>query len=189
MRRISTTVNLLCAQADEKWGELRVNAENIRSPGLAGDPQFDTTNYGWLFDHLASEMLFVGAALPYQWKELSDITLAVHWEKTTNAPGNVDWHLEYKWSPVGGARDANWTTLTASTAMSETPDNGSADVHLINSFGAISTTGREIGDALVMKFYRYATLPTDTYSADARALAVGVYFTIDARGAEQKLTK
>lgn len=189
MRRISTTVNLLCAAVDEKWDDIRSPATAINPPGLASDPAFDTTNIGWLFDHASTELLVFALQFPHGWKEQSVVRPHVHWEKTTNAAGNVEWQLEYKWSPIGGARDAAWTTMTASTSVAGTPDNGSADVHLINSFGDLDTTGHEISDMLLMKLSRIGGATGDTYSADARLLEFDVHYQIDARGSDFQFEK
>lgn len=167
------------------WDDMRIAAAGINPPGLVSDPDRDTDTGCWLFSTSATEMLVTQVQLPHQWKEGSYLVPHVHWQKTTSASGDVYWQLEYKWAPIGGVMDASWTTLTVTDTVDGTPDNDTADEHLISSFGELDGTGKEISDMLIFKLSRVGGNAADTYGADARLLEYDVHVQKDAPGSIQ----
>ena len=171
------------------WDDMRFPAAAANPPGLASDPDFDTTNGGWLFAAAGTELLFFAAQIPHSWYEGSTLVPHVHWQKTTSASGDVVWSFEYKWAPLGEAMDAAFTQVTASSTVADTPDNDTANEHMITSFGDLSGEGKQISDMLIMKLSRLGDNGSDTYGADARLLEFDIHYQIDGIGSAQQYTK
>ena len=142
-----------------------------------------------LFAAGSSEIIFMLAQLPHCWAPGSDLKPHLHWQKTTSASGNVLWRFEYKWAPRAAVMDASFTAVDVSTPVAATPDNDTADEHLISAFGALSATGKEISDMLVIKLSRIGGDAADTYGADARLLEFDIHFQIDSFGSNQEFVK
>ena len=83
--------------------------------------------------------------------------------------------------------DTDFTTLSASTPVTGTPDTNEANKHLITSLGDISATGKHLSDMLVMILTRIST--GDTYGADARLLEFDIHYQIDAFGSRGLFSK
>jgi len=69
------------------FDDLRFPATAINPPGAVNDPGFDATNGGWLFDAVATEVLFLIVQMPHSWKEGTSIEPHIHWQKTTSDAG------------------------------------------------------------------------------------------------------
>ena len=157
------------------WDDMKFPASAVNPPGLASDPDFDTTYGGWLFAASGQELLFLQGQLPHKWLVNSVLHPHVHWQKTTSAGGNVVWQLEYRWARIGYTMDASWTTLSADTPAGGTPDNDTANQHLITSLGEIDASGKDISDMLIMKLSRLGSDGDDTYGADCRLLEYDIH--------------
>ena len=84
--------------------------------------------------------------------------------------------------------DASWTTLESSTVVGGTPDNDTADQHLITSLGEISGSGKGISDMLIMKLSRLGSDAADTYGADCRLLEYDIHVYMN-HGSELEFSK
>ena len=164
------------------WDDMRMPATAINPPGLASDPDFDTTNGGWLFGATGTELLFLAVQIPHTWKEGTELRPHVHWQKTTSASGNVYWQFEYKKAPIGQVMDSAFTTLSSSTTMTATPDNNLAGEHLMTQFSTIDMTGGEISDMFLIKLSRIGGNSADTYGADVRLLEFDIHYESDGFG-------
>jgi len=171
------------------WDDLQFPAAAINPPGLGSDPGYDTTNGGYLFDANSTELLFFQAQMPHGWREGSSIRPHVHWQKTTSAAGNVYWQLDYKKTPIGSVMDGAFTTLFNTSTVDGTPDNDTANEHLITALGDIDMTGNELSDMLVMKLSRIGGNGADTYGADARLLEFDIHYEIDGFGSGREFIK
>lgn len=172
---------------DTFWDDMRFPASAINPPGQASDPDFDTTNGGWLFAAAGTEVIFLAAQMPHAWKEGSTIHPHIHWQKTTSAGGDVLWRLEYKKAPIGEVMDAAFTALDVTTTV--TTDNDTANEHLISGFGEITMVGGQLSDMFLMKLSRIGADGSDTYGADARLLEFDIHFEIDGFGSGETFTK
>ncbi len=177
------------SQYEADWDDLRFPATAVNPPGQAADPDFDTTNGTWLFDAAGTETIFLIAQMPHAWKEGSTIKPHVHWYKSTSAAGNVMWQLDYKKFPIGEVGDAAFTTLTATTTVSGTPDNDTAQEHLLTSFADIDMTGLTLSDMLLMKVSRIGGNAADTYGADCSLLEFDIHLQLDTMGSERLYIK
>lgn len=171
------------AQAERKyWDDLRFPASLANPAGSASPPGYDTTNGGLLFAAAGTELVFFQAQLPHFWAIGTTLFPHCHWQKTTSAAGNVYWQLEYKWCPIGEVMDATFTTLASSTVVGGTPDDDTANQHLITALGEINGSGKTISDMLLLKFSRIGGNAADTYGSDARLLEFDIHIQNDGRG-------
>lgn len=174
---------------DDYWDDLRFPATAVNPPGLGSDPDFDTTNGGYLFDASSTELVFFAAQMPHQWREESTIRPHVHWQKTTSATGNVYWRMEYKWAPKNTVMDAAFTTLNVTSTVSATPDTDEADKHLISSFGDITASGKGLSDMLMIKISRIGGDAADTYNSDCRLLEFDIHYRSNSLGSVAEFAK
>lgn len=170
-----------------QWDDLRFPATAVNPPGQASDPDFDTTNGGYLFATGSTETIFLIAQLPHSWAEGTDLKPHVHWQKTTSAGGDVLWRLSYKWAAIAEVMDSSFTDVDVSTVAAGTPDNDTANEHLITPFGALAATSKTVSSMLVMKLSRIGG--GDDYGADARLLEFDIHYQIDSFGSNQEFTK
>ena len=169
--------------------DLRFPSTGINPPGQASDPDRDVTYGAWLFDAASTEVIAVNGQMPHSWKQGTAIIPHVHWQKTTSASGNVLWRLEYIIAPIGEAMSTSFTTLDATTTVAGTPDNNTANEHLITSFGSVDMTGYEISDMIICKVSRIGGDASDTYGADARLLEFDIHYTLDGIGSLAQFSK
>ena len=183
------TPNSNTSEFEANWDDLRFPATAINPPGQASDPDVEATTGLLLFAAAGTETIFALVQMPHSWKEGSVVKPHVHWQKTTSADGDVYWQLDYKKIPIGDVMDAEFTTLSATTPVSGTPDNDTANEHLLTSFADIDMTGLTLSDCLLCKLSRIGGNAADTYGADARLLEFDVHFQINTLGSEQLYTK
>ena len=183
------TPNSNTSEFEANWDDLRFPATAINPPGQASDPDVEATTGLLLFAAAGTETIFALVQMPHSWKEGSVVKPHVHWQKTTSADGDVYWQLDYKKIPIGQVMDAEFTTLFATTPVSGTPDNDTANEHLLTSFDDIDMTGLTLSDCLLCKISRIGGNEADTYGADARLLEFDIHFQINTLGSEQLYTK
>lgn len=172
------------------WEDLRFPATAINPPGQAADPDFDFVNGGWLFGSGGTELLFFMAQLPHAWREETTLMPHVHWQKTTSAGGDVLWRFSYKWAPRATVMDAAFTDDDASTVAIGTPDNDTANEHLITPFSDLTAADKGISDMLACKLARIGGDGADTYGADARLLEFDIHYQLsDPPGSRLEYTK
>ena len=186
-RNVSKTIKCSAAcpieYTDSVWDDLRSPATAINPPGTASDPDFDTTNGGWLFDAGSTELLFIIVQMPHKYKEGSDIHPHVHWEPTNTNTGNVLWRMSYQWTNVG-ATEAGFTDIDALDA-----GDGTAYKHQLASLPSITGTGKTISSMITLKLQRIGGDGTDTYNADALLKEFDVHYQIDEPGSQEELIK
>lgn len=170
------------------WEDLQFPATAINPPGAASDPDWDSSNGGWLFDAGSTEVLYLIAQMSHTWVEGTDLEPHVHWEKSTSAAGNVRWQLRYEWARIDAVRTAI-TTINATALSTPQTDPNTADHHLITSLGTISGTDSQISDMLVMRIERTGAHGDDTYGADARLLEFDIHYQRDFLGSYREYIK
>jgi len=171
------------------WDDLRFPAAAVNPPGQASDPDRESTTGAWLFAQTGTETLFYWVQLPHGYAEYTEIIPHVHWMKTTSASGDVVWEFGYRKARIGEVMDAAYTTTTASSTVTGTPDNDTADEHLITSFGEIGLTDLEISDMLLIRLSRLGSDGSDTYGADARLVEFDIHYRIDQAGSAAQFAK
>lgn len=174
---------------DTQWDDMKASATAINPPGAASDPDRESTSGLLLFSASGTELVFIFMQMPHSWVEGSEISPHVHWTKTTSASGDVAWRLRYKHFPIGEVGDSSWTDMgIVSDTVGGTPDNDTANEHLISSFGDIDMTGKGLSDCILYELSRVGGDSADTYGADARLLEFDVHFQMDKFGSEERFT-
>ena len=162
------------------WDDLRFPAQGIDVTGPTGPPSVSAVDGTLLFAAGANDQIAVIAQMPHSWKEGSVIVPHVHWSKSTSAAGTVAWLCEYTMANPGDTFPAFQTLATETETVAGTPDEDTADQHLITSFGELDMTGMEISCIIKIKITR--DVSEDTYAADAKLLEFDIHYQIDAFG-------
>jgi len=166
------------------WEDMRAPATAINPPGVEGDPDWDATNIGWLFDAAGIEILYIIFQLPHTYKEGTDLYPHVHWQPTSTDTGDVLWKIDYKWTNVN-ATDAGSTTPVEITPAGD----GTTLKHQLSSFAALDGTGKTISSILTIKLSRMGNDDDDTYTGDALLKEFDIHYQIDTVGSRTELTK
>ena len=166
---------------DTVWEDLRFPATNINPPGQVADPDFDTTNVGWLFDAGGTEILYIVAQLPHSYKEGTNLRCHVHWNPTNTNGGNVLWRISYRWrnneDAAVGFTDVDVTAVA----------NGTAGKLQFNLFADLVKADAEISSILDIKFQRIGG--SDTYNADALFKEFDIHFEKNTVGSREPWIK
>ncbi len=164
------------------WDDLRFPASAVNPPGQASDPDIESDTGAFLFAASGTELLFFQAQLPHAYAEYTDLKPHLHWQKTSSAGGEVVWELAYKYARIGEVMDAAWTTDEKATVVAGTPDNDTADEHLITAWDAIPGWTLEVSDMFLFRVSRLGSDGDDTYGADARFLEFDIHYQADSLG-------
>ena len=176
--------------SDTVWDDLKFPATAINPPGQASDPDVEASSGLLLFASSGTELIFALAQMPHAWKEGSEISPHVHWQKTTSAAGNVAWQIRYKIASIAAVMDASWTDLGISTTpVPGTPDINTADYHMITGFDNIDMTGETLSTCILFEVSRVGGDAADTYGADARLLEFDVHYQIDSLGSAEEFSQ
>lgn len=168
------------------WDDLRFPATAINPPGQASDPDVEAASGLLLFAATGTELVYLLAQMPHCWEEGTAVSPHVHWQKTTSASGDVMWQLSYKISAIGEVMDADWTTVTASSPVASTPDNDTANEHLLTSFTDIAMAGNTLSTCILFRLSRLGDDAADTYGADARLLEFDLHYQTDQPGGSRQ---
>lgn len=174
---------------EDHWDDFRFPAAGINPPGAAADPTRDTADGCFLFSGTNTNVIAIQALMPHTWKTGSLVVPHVHWEKPTPAAGAVMWEFKYKVAEAGQPFPAQWTTLTASTPVSGTPDDNSAGRHLITSFGPVNLGVGDVAPMLKILVSRLPGDAADTYNAAAKLLEFDIHYLKDSAGSGGEFTK
>ena len=169
---------------DTVWDDLKAPATAINPPGIASDPDFDTTYGGWLFNASGVELLWIILQMPHDYKEGSAIRPHVHWYPISTNTGDVYWRMEYKWTNVNDTDAGTFTTLNVLDA-----GDGTAYKHQVVNFDEIAGTGKKISSLLIIKFSRQGSEGTDTYTGDALFREFDVHYQKDGFGSDEEYVK
>lgn len=164
-----------------RWDDIRTSATTVNPPGLASDPDRDTSDGTLLFDASGTELIFIEIQMPHDWKEEDDIHPHIHWCKTTSATGDVVWQLEYKHFPINAVGDSSFTSL-GEKYTAEFTEQDTEDWHQITSLGYMDMTGKGDSHVILFKLSRIGSSSNDTYGADAKMLSFDIHYRRDSRG-------
>jgi hypothetical protein len=169
--------------SDEFTEDLRFPAQGINPPGAPSDPDRDNTDGTLLFDAGRTEIVAGVAQLPHAWKEGDDIEPHVHWCPTTTDTGDVLWRLTYSIADVGEVFPASSAKFRWGAAP------GTAETHVLSSFGDVTMTGKTISTIMKWTLSRIGGDAVDTYPADARLLEFDIHYQVDRPGSRQRYVK
>jgi hypothetical protein len=166
------------------WEDLRFSAAGINPPGAASDPGLDTEDGCWLFSASATNIIAIQAQMPHEWHEGTELRFHLHWSPTNTNTGNVLWRVEYKVANINEAFPASWTLMDKLDAGS-----GTADMHQLAAFAAVSMTGKTLSSMIKIKISRIGGDVTDTYNANAKLLEFDIHYLRDALGSATEYVK
>jgi hypothetical protein len=170
------------------WDDMRSPATAVNPPGGASDPSRDQTTGLLDFASNQDNVVMILQQIPHAWKEGSELSPHLHWCKTTSASGTVAWKLEVKHWPIGGVLDGSWTDLgTYTTTATGTPDNNTANEHLITGFDEIDMEGYKISHCLLYRLTR--DVSEDTYGASARVIEFDTHYQTESFGSNRLYQK
>ena len=171
------------------WDDLRSSATAINPPGAAADPDVDTSTGLLLFDAGSTELVFVAVQMPHGWIEGSTLVPHVHWMKTTAEAGDVSWRMRYRYANAGDVFSAWSSPVTVSSVVPGTPDNDTAEKHLISTFGDLSIPTGRLSMMMIFEIARIGGAAEDTYGADATLLEFDVHYQRNQPGSSQQFVK
>ena len=146
---------------ENNWDDLRFPASSVRLGGAApATTQAYKDGIVLAFASTPNQYIYVIAQMPHRWDTGTDIEAHVHWTIPTTGAGtgaeNVKWDLTYSWSNIGAA-------IPNSSALTVTRDvqNITADVHMLNTLGTITGTGKTKSSCLIVSLKRDVAVAND----------------------------
>ena len=165
-----------------RWDDLRAPATAIPLQGQSGDPDADTDGT-LLFDDTTAEQISIIWQMPHSWIYGSGVRLHVHWSKSTDAAGDVEWEMRYR-TVANGAIASSWSSWAAATVRSHTL--GADQTVLIDAWPEIDMAGL-VGSAMLgVQIRRNPDAADDTYSADARLWEADIHYQINDLGSDEE---
>jgi len=171
---------------DVRWTDLRAPASSINPAGQAAGADIDATDSSLLFASNATETAAVILQMPHEWKEGSEIRPHIHWSKTSDAAGGVEWEYRYRVFNVGDVVPA-WSDWLA--ADSQSSDPGATQAMVIDGFPDIDMTGFTLSAMISVAIRRNVDATDDTYAADAKLWEFDIHYQIDSRGSAEEFVK
>ena len=179
---MTLAASLYAVLQSEAWDDLRTPATAIPLQGQSGDPDA-ATDGTLLFDASTAEQVSLIYQMPHAWVHGSAVRLHVHWSKSTDAAGDVEWeerHRIIKNNAVPGA----WTEWAAATARSQTIASDQAV--LIDTWGEITMTDCVGSSMLHVQIRRNPDATDDNYAADAVLFDADLHYRVYGLGSEQE---
>lgn len=178
---MSIAGSLFAAINGPAWDDLRAPATAIPIRGQSGDPDVDTDGT-LLFDSTTAEQVAIIFQMPHAW-DTTPIKPHVHWSKTTDAAGDVEWEFRYRIfnnNSIPGA----WSEWAAATSRSQTI--ASDQTCLVDGFGEVDMAGKRGSCLISMQIRRNPDATDDTYAADVRLWEADIHYQAYGLGSEQE---
>lgn len=166
----------------ESWEDLRTPATAIPLQGNSGDPDVDTDGT-LLFDATTAEQVALIFQMPHAWKHGTGVRVHVHWSKSTDAVGDVEWEMNYR-TIANGSVPGAWSGWAAATARSQTIAADQAVI--IDAFTEVDMSGLIGSDMLHVLIRRNPDATDDTYAADAVLFDVDCHYRVFGLGSENE---
>lgn len=166
----------------ESWDDLRVPVTSIPLQGQSGDPDIDTTGI-LLFDDTTAEQVSVLYQMPHAWKFGTSVVLHLHWSKSTDAVGDIEWEEKHR-TCANNSVCGSWTDWAPATTRSQAIASNQAV--LIDGWAATSMTGLIGSDMLHVQFRRNPGATDDNYGADARLFDADLHYRVHGIGSDQE---
>jgi len=164
-----------------QWNDLRFSFTASKQ-GATAEPNFDETNVGLLFpQNDDTEIVFIIAQMPHDWKTGTNIRPHIHWQQSANTA--VTWKMDYKWFENGGAVPASFTPISTSTGIFTYT---SGDFAQISSFPEIDGSSiSSVSSMMLIKLYR----DDNTTTGDVLAFEFDIHYQIDSLGSRFEFVK
>lgn len=166
----------------ESWEDLRTPATVIPLHGQSGDPDVDTDGT-LLFDATSAEQIAIIFQMPHAWVHGSGVRLHVHWGKSSDAAGDVEWEEKHR-IILNGSVPGAWTDWAAATTRNQAIAANQAV--LIDGWAEITMTGGVGSSMLHILIRRNPDSTDDNYAADARLYDADLHYRVHWLGSEQE---
>lgn len=165
------------------WDDLRSPASGINPVGSPSAATPSTTDGSLTFTK--GNVAIAWFQLPHAWKEGSDVSIHIHWSKTSSAAGIVNWQIKYKWFNMGVA-DPGFSALIAGSES--IPNSDVLGKQALYSFPLVSGTGKSLSSMMCVYLERVND-GVDTYAPSVNLYEIDIHYQLDAFGSNQMLTK
>lgn len=160
------------------WKDLLGPVTGINPLGAASDPDIDPADGALLFDDTTEEVIAAIYQVNHDWAggvlpEGLEGRLHVHWSKTSNAAGDVEWEYCYRVFSAGDVPPA-WSSWAAADTRSEAVD--ATQKQIIDGFPAIDLSGQEVSCIISVQVRRNPAAGDDTYGADAKLWSMDIHY-------------
>jgi hypothetical protein len=167
------------AQGD-RWDDLRFPFTQTKQ-GSNLKPDFDYTNIGLLFpQNDATEIVYIIAQLPHDWKIGSSLSPHIHWVQS--GATSPTWKMSYRWYSNGGTIPS-FTTVTAGACSFPYTSGSIAQICGFGSISGSSITG--VSSIFEAKIYR----EDNVVSGDVLAKEFDIHYVKDSLGSYKEYVK
>jgi hypothetical protein len=150
--------------------------------GQTDKPAWDATNLGYLFPRNdPTQIIYLNCQIPHRYKVGSTVFPHLHIEQSVNAV--PVFKIDYKWTAIGEAVPAGWTTYTMDTLVK--PYTSGTIHNIVNGAAGIAGTGKGISSILQMKLYR----DDNVYTGTCLATSFDIHIEIDSFGSDTEYQK
>ena len=169
------------------WDDLRAPASAINPAGSAAAAVVSTVDGSLTFSNGQTQTIALWFQMPHAWKVGSDVSLHVHWAKSTSAAGTVKWQSKYEWTNIGATRGGYSAFVDGTAAIS---DSDTAGKHALFEFTDLPGTGKTISSMIGVVLQRLSSGGSaDTYGADVSLFEIDIHYQIDGFGSYLEYTK
>lgn len=169
-----------------RWEDVRVAASGINPIGAAGDPDRDDDG-SFLFDSTLVELVALIVQMPHAWQVGTNVYPHVHWEKTTDAAGDVEWEYRYRITSIGDIVPSWSSWIAATDRLNEDP--GSTQKQTVDIFPVLDMSEADLSCIISVQLRRNVDASDDDYGADARLWEFDVHYLRDSAGSDGEWEK
>ena len=179
---MTLAAGLWSAIQGEAWDDLLTPATAVPIRGQSGDPGVEAEGT-LVFDSTSAEQISLVFQMPHAWVHGSGVRFHVHWGKTSDASGDVQWEEKHR-IVRNGAVPGAWTDWAAATTRSQAI--ASTQHTIIDGWAEITMTGCIGSDLLQVLMRRNPAASKDNYGADARLFYADLHVRRYGLGSEQE---
>lgn len=156
-----------------QFTDLALPATLINPVGPVSPPLLDNADGTLLFRSGQTDTVTFAYQLPHGYREGSDISFHVHWSKTSNAAGTVNWQYRYSWCDIG---DVTPGFSVLASGIVQVSDRDTAEVHAITRWPEIVGSGHNVSSIVKVWLQRTSAAGGDTYAASARLISADLHY-------------
>jgi hypothetical protein len=177
-----TVVNPILLDATV-WDDLRAPATGINPVG-SPSPATPNTDDGSL-TFAKGNVCISWFQLPHSWKEGTDLSVHIHWSKSTTNGGTCNWQMKYKWFNIG-AVDPGFSVLAKGTEY--VPNSNTVGKHALIEWTDLSGVGKTLSSMLCVYIARIND-GDDTFTGNGNLYEIDCHYQVDSLGSTQEYIK
>jgi hypothetical protein len=170
-------------QGPTTWEDLRAPASGINPSGSPSAAVPNTADGSLTFAKGAVAIAWF--QLPHAWKEGTDLSVHIHWSKSTTNGGVCNWQMKYRWGNIGDVMPA-FSLLTKGTQL--IPNSNVVDKHALLKWADLSGTGKTISSMLGIYVARVDD-GDDTFTGNGNLYEIDIHYQSDTTGSKQEYVK